>query len=224
VRTQRHITLDEIGRRIALGDFQELNIILKGDVDGSVEALTDSFQKLSTEEIQVNIIHKGVGAITESDVLLATASEAIIIGFNVRPMSNARALAEKEEIDIRTYSIIYAAIDDIKSAMEGMLSPEMKEEVTGTAEIRETFKISKIGTIAGCMVLTGKIFRNSKVRLIREGVVVFDGELASLKRFKDDVKEVAKGYDCGIQIKNYNDLKLEDTIEAYQEVAVQKKL
>ena len=224
VRTQRHITLDEIGRRIALGDFQELNIILKGDVDGSVEALTDSFQKLSTEEIQVNIIHKGVGAITESDVLLATASEAIIIGFNVRPMSNARALAEKEEIDIRTYSIIYAAIDDIKSAMEGMLSPEMKEEVTGTAEIRETFKISKIGTIAGCMVLTGKIFRNSKVRLIREGVVVFDGELASLKRFKDDVKEVAKGYDCGMQIKNYNDLKLEDTIEAYQEVAVQKKL
>jgi len=156
--------------------------------------------------------------------LLATASEAIIIGFNVRPMSNARALAEKEEIDIRTYSIIYAAIDDIKSAMEGMLSPEMKEEVTGTAEIRETFKISKIGTIAGCMVLTGKIFRNSKVRLIREGVVVFDGELASLKRFKDDVKEVAKGYDCGMQIKNYNDLKLEDTIEAYQEVAVQKKL
>ena len=224
VRTQRHITLDEIGRRIALGDFQELNIILKGDVDGSVEALTDSFQKLSTEEIQVNIIHKGVGAITESDVLLATASDAIIIGFNVRPMSNARALAEKEEIDIRTYSIIYAAIDDIKSAMEGMLSPEMKEEVTGTAEIRETFKISKIGTIAGCMVLTGKIFRNSKVRLIREGVVVFDGELASLKRFKDDVKEVAKGYDCGMQIKNYNDLKLEDTIEAYQEVAVQKKL
>ena len=224
VRTQRHITLDEIGRRIALGDFQELNIILKGDVDGSVEALTDSFQKLSTEEIQVNIIHKGVGAITESDVLLATASDAIIIGFNVRPMSNARALAEKEEIDIRTYSIIYAAIDDIKSAMEGMLSPEMKEEITGTAEIRETFKISKIGTIAGCMVLTGKIFRNSKVRLIREGVVVFDGELASLKRFKDDVKEVAKGYDCGMQIKNYNDLKLEDTIEAYQEVAVQKKL
>ena len=224
VRTQRHITLDEIGRRIALGDFQELNIILKGDVDGSVEALTDSFQKLSTEEIQVNIIHKGVGAITESDVLLATASEAIIIGFNVRPMSNARALAEKEEIDIRTYSIIYAAIDDIKSAMEGMLSPEMKEEVTGTAEIRETFKISKIGTIAGCMVLTGKIFRNSKVRLIREGVVVFDGELSSLKRFKDDAKEVAKGYDCGMQIKNYNDLKLEDTIEAYQEVAVQKKL
>jgi len=224
VRTQRHITLDEIGRRTALGDSQELNSILKGDVDGSVEALTDSFQKLSTEEIQVNIIHKGVGAITESDVLLATASEAIIIGFNVRPMSNARALAEKEEIDIRTYSIIYAAIDDIKSAMEGMLSPEMKEEVTGTAEIRETFKISKIGTIAGCMVLTGKIFRNSKVRLIREGVVVFDGELASLKRFKDDVKEVAKGYDCGMQIKNYNDLKLEDTIEAYQEVAVQKKL
>ncbi len=196
VRTQRHITLDEIGRRIALGDFKELNIILKGDVDGSVEALTDSFQKLSTEEIQVNIIHKGVGAITESDVLLATASDAIIIGFNVRPMSNARQIAEKEEIDIRTYSIIYDAINDLKDAMEGMLSPEVKEEITGNAEIREIFKVSKIGTIAGCMVTSGKIFRNSGIRLIRDGVVIFTGELASLKRFKDDVKEVAKGYDC----------------------------
>ena len=224
VRTQRHITLDEIGRRIALGDFKELNIILKGDVDGSVEALTDSFQKLSTEEIQVNILHKGVGAITESDVLLASASDAIIIGFNVRPMGNARQVADKEEIDIRTYSIIYDAINDLKDAMEGMLSPEMKEEITGTAEIREAFKISKIGTIAGCMVTNGKIFRNSGVRLIREGVVVFTGELESLKRFKDDVKEVSKGYDCGMQVKNYNDIKEGDIIEAFQEVAVKKKL
>ena len=224
VRTQRHITLDEIGRRIALGDFQELNIILKGDVDGSVEALTDSFQKLSTDEIQVNIIHKGVGAITESDVLLASASDAIIIGFNVRPMGNAREIADKEEIDIRMYSIIYAAINDLKDAMEGMLSPEIKEEITGTAEIRETFKISKIGTIAGCMVTTGKIFRNSQIRLIRDGVVIYTGELASLKRFKDDVKEVAKGYDCGLQIKNYNDIKELDIVEAFQEVAVKKKL
>ncbi|MBO0342581.1 MAG: translation initiation factor IF-2 [Bacteroidota bacterium] len=224
VRTQRHITLDEIGRRIALGDFQELNIILKGDVDGSVEALTDSFQKLSTDEIQVNIIHKGVGAITESDVLLASASDAIIIGFNVRPMGNARSIADKEEIDIRTYSIIYDAINDLKDAMEGMLSPEMKEEVTGNAEIRETFKISKIGTIAGCMVTSGKIFRNSRIRLIRDGVVIYTGELASLKRFKDDVKEVSKGYDCGLQIKNYNDIKEGDIVEAFQEVAVKKKL
>ena len=224
VRTQRHITLDEIGRRIALGDFQELNIILKGDVDGSVEALTDSFQKLSTDEIQVNIIHKGVGAITESDVLLASASDAIIIGFNVRPMGNARTIADKEEIDIRTYSIIYDAINDLKDAMEGMLSPVMKEEITGNAEIRETFKISKIGTIAGCMVTSGKIFRNSRIRLIRDGVVVFTGELASLKRFKDDVKEVSKGYDCGLQIKNYNDIREGDIVEAFQEVAVKKKL
>ena len=224
VRTQRHITLDEIGRRIALGDFKELNIILKGDVDGSVEALTDSFLKLSTEEIQVNIIHKAVGPITESDVLLATASEAIIIGFNVRPMGNARQIADKEEIDIRTYSIIYDAINDVKDAMEGMLSPEMKEEITGTAEVRETFKISKVGTIAGCMVMNGKIFRNSNIRLIREGVVVYTGELSSLKRFKDDVREVSKGYDCGMQIKNYNDLKEGDVLEAYQEVAVKKKL
>lgn len=224
VRTQRHITLDEIGRRIALGDFKELNIILKGDVDGSVEALTDSFQKLSTDEIQVNIIHKGVGAITESDVLLASASDAIVIGFNVRPMGNARDIADKEEIDIRMYSIIYDAINDLKDAMEGMLSPEIKEEITGNAEIRETFKISKIGSIAGCMVTTGKIFRNSGIRLIRDGVVVYTGELSSLKRFKDDVKEVAKGYDCGLQIKNYNDIKEGDIVEAFQEVAVKKTL
>lgn len=224
VRAQRHITLAEIGRRIALGDFKELNIILKGDVDGSVEALSDSFSKLSTDEIQINIIHKGVGAITESDVLLATASDAIIIGFNVRPMGNAKTIADKEEIDIKTYSIIYDAIDDVKDAMEGMLSPELKEEITGTAEVRELFKISKVGTIAGCMVTDGKIFRNSKIRLIREGVVIYTGVLEALKRFKDDVKEVAKGYDCGMQIKNYNDLKEYDIIEAFQEVEVKKTL
>ncbi|MGM0390251.1 MAG: translation initiation factor IF-2 [Bacteroidota bacterium] len=224
VRTQRHITLDEIGRRIALGDFKEVNIILKGDVDGSVEALTDSFQKLSTEEIQVNIIHKGVGPITESDVLLASASDAVIIGFNVRPAGNARMLADKEEIDIRMYSIIYDAINDLKDAMEGMLSPVMKEEITGTAEIRETFKISKIGTIAGCMVTSGKIIRNNGIRLIRDGVVVYTGVLSSLKRFKDDVKEVSKGYDCGMQIKNYNDIREGDVVEGYQEVAVKKKM
>lgn len=224
VRTQRHITLDEIGRRIALGQFKELNVILKGDVDGSVEALSDSFSKLSTEEIQINIIHKGVGAITETDVMLASASDAIIIGFNVRPAGNARQLADKEEIDIRYYSIIYAAIDDLKDAMEGMLAPEMKEEILGTAEIREIFKISKVGSIAGCMVMDGKIARNSKIRIIREGVVVFTGELLALKRFKDDVKEVSKGYDCGIQIKNYNDIEERDVIEAYHEVAIKKKL
>jgi translation initiation factor IF-2 len=224
VRTQRHITLDEIGRRIALGDFKELNIILKGDVDGSVEALTDSFQKLSTEEIQVNIIHKGVGAITESDVLLASASDAIIVGFNVRPVGTARQLADKEEIDVRSYSIIYDAINDLKDAMEGLLSPEMKEEVLGNVEIRETFKISRVGTIAGCMVMDGKITSNSMIRIVREGVVVYSGVLASLKRFKDDVKEVTKGYDCGLQIKDYNDIKIGDTLEAYIEVAVKKKL
>lgn len=224
VRTQKTLTLDEIGRRIALGDFKELNIILKGDVDGSVEALTDSFQKLSTEEIQVNILHKGVGAITESDVLLATASDAIIVGFNVRPQGNARVVADKEEVDIRTYSIIYDAINDLKDAMEGMLSPEMREEVLGNVEIREVYKISKIGNIAGCMVMTGKITRDAKVRIIREGIVVHDGLLASLKRFKDDVKEVTKGYDCGLQIKGYNDIKEGDSIEAYTEVAVKKKL
>ena len=224
VRTQKTLTLDEIGRRIALGDFKELNIILKGDVDGSVEALTDSFQKLSTEEIQVNILHKGVGAITESDVLLATASDAIIVGFNVRPQGNARAVADREEVDIRTYSIIYAAINDLKDAMEGMLSPEMKEEVSGNIEIREVYKISKVGNIAGCMVMSGKIFKDSQIRIIRDGIVVHDGTLLSLKRFKDDVKEVAKGYDCGLQIKNYNEIVVGDVIEAYKEVAVKKKL
>jgi translation initiation factor IF-2 len=224
VRTQKHITLDEIGRRIAIGEFKELNIILKGDVDGSVEALTDSFQKLSTDEILINIIHKAVGAITESDVLLASASDAIIIGFNVRPTGNARQIADKEEIDIRNYSIIYDAINDLKDAMEGMLAPKFKEEVTGNAEIRETFKISKVGTIAGCMVTSGKIFRNSNIRIIRDGVVVNSGTLSSLKRFKDDAKEVSKGYDCGIQIKNYNDIKIGDVIEAYSEVEIKQKI
>ena len=224
VRTQKQLTLDEIGRRIAIGEFKEFNIILKGDVDGSVEALTDSFQKLSTEEIQVNIIHKAVGAITESDVLLASASDAIVIGFNVRPMGNARQIADKEQIDIRTYSIIYDAINDIKDAMEGMLSPDFKEEITGYCEIRETFKISKIGTIAGCMVTKGKILRNSEIRLIRDGIVIYTGMLSSLKRFKDDVKEVSKGYDCGLQVKDYKDLKIGDQIEAFVNVAVKKKI
>ena len=224
IRTQKHITLDEIGRRIALGDFKELNIILKGDVDGSVEALTDSLQKLSTDEIHINILHKGVGQITESDVLLASASDAIVIGFNVRPGASAKEIAEREEIEIRNYSIIYDAINDVKEAMEGMLSPELKEQVTGNIEIRETFKVSKVGTIAGCMVLDGKVTRNSKIRLIRDGVVILDGELASLKRFKDDVKEVTKGYECGLNIKNYNDIQVGDIIEAYETVEVKKKL
>ena len=224
VRTQKHITLDEIGRRIALGEFKELNIILKGDVDGSVEALTDSLQKLSTEEIQVNIIHKAVGAITESDVLLASASDAIVVGFNVRPMGNARQIADKEQIDIRTYSIIYDAINDVKDAMEGMLSPDFKEEITGLCEVRETFKISKIGTIAGCMVTKGKIVRNSEIRLIREGVVVYTGKLSSLKRFQDDAKEVTKGFDCGLQIKDYKDIKVGDEIEGFINVAIKKKI
>ena len=224
VRTQKHITLDEIGRRIAIGDFKELNIILKGDVDGSVEALSDSFQKLSSDEIVVNIIHKAVGAITESDILLASASEAIVIGFNVRPTGNARNIADKEEVDIRNYSIIYDAINDLKDAMEGLLSPELKEELTGSAEIRETFKISKVGTIAGCMVMNGKINRKSKIRLIREGIVITTTELSSLKRFQDDVKEVTKGYDCGIQLKNYNDIKIGDTLECFNELKVKKKL
>ena len=224
VRTQKHITLDEIGRRIAIGDFKELNIILKGDVDGSVEALSDSFQKLSSDEIVVNIIHKAVGAITESDILLASASDAIVIGFNVRPTGNARNIADKEEVDIRNYSIIYDAINDLKDAMEGLLSPELKEELTGSAEIRETFKISKVGTIAGCMVMSGKINRKSKARLIRDGIVITTTELSSLKRFQDDVKEVTKGYDCGIQLKNYNDIKIGDTLECFNELKVKKKL
>ena len=224
VRTQKHLTLDEIGRRIALGEFKELNIILKGDVDGSVEALSDSFEKLSTDEIHVNIVHKAVGAITESDVLLASASDAIIIGFNVRPSGNARIIADNEDVDIRNYSIIYTAINDLKDAMEGMLSPDLKEEISGGAEIRETFKISKVGTIAGCMMIDGKAYRKSNVRLIRDGIVINTTTLASLKRFQDDVKEVSKGYDCGIQLKNYNDIKIGDTLEFFNELEVKKKI
>ena len=224
IRTKKHLTLDEIGRRIALGEFKELNIILKGDVDGSVEALSDMLQRLSTEEIEINILHKGVGQITESDILLATASDAIVIGFNVRAGANAKELADKEEIEIRTYSVIYDAIDDVKEAMEGMLSPEIKEQVIGNVEIRETFKITKVGTIAGCMVLSGKVTRNSKIRLLRDGIVKFDGELESLKRFKDDVKEVTKGYECGLNIKGYNDIEVGDILEVYEEVSVKKKL
>lgn len=224
LRTQKILTLDDIGRRIAIGNFQELNIIVKGDVDGSIEALSDSLIKLSTEEIQVNVIHKAVGQISESDVTLAAASNAIIIGFQVRPSISARKLAEKEGVDIRLYSIIYDAIEEVKSAMEGMLSPEIKEEITSTVEVRETFHISKVGTVAGCMVKDGKIKRNSKVRLIRDGIVIYSGELGSLKRFKDDVKEVVSGYECGLNITNYNDIKIGDIIEAYEEVEVKKSL
>ena len=224
LRTTKHITLDEIGRRIALGDFQELNVIVKGDVDGSIEALSDSLLKLSQESIQINIIHKAVGQITESDILLASASDAIVIGFQVRPSAGARKIAEKEEIDIRLYSIIYKAIEEIKEAMEGMLSPEFKEEIVGTAEIRETFKITKFGTIAGCYVTDGRINRNHQVRIIREGIVVYSGELGSLKRFKDDVKEVKNGYECGLNIAKYNDIRVGDVVEAYEEVEVNRKL
>ncbi|MGV9012048.1 MAG: translation initiation factor IF-2 [Flavobacteriales bacterium] len=215
IRTHKHITLDEIGRRLAIGDFKELNVIVKGDVDGSVEALTDSLLKLSTESIKVNVIHKAVGPIAESDVLLASASNAIIIGFQVRPTVGARKLAENEEIDIRLYSIIYDAIEELKQAMEGMLAPKEVEKVVGTAEVRETFRISKVGMVAGCYVLDGKIARNNKVRLIRNGIVVYTGDLSDLKRFKDDAKEVQHGYECGLSIKNFNDLKVGDTIEAF---------
>jgi translation initiation factor IF-2 len=224
LRSQKHITLDEIGRRIAIGNFQELNLIVKGDVDGSIEALSDALIKLSTEEIQVNIKHKAVGQISESDILLAAASEAIVIGFQVRPSLNARKLAEKEQIDIRLYSIIYDAINEIKAAMEGMLSPEIKEEITGTAEVLETFKVSKAGTVAGCIVRDGKITRNSKIRIIRDGIVIYTGNLGSLKRFKDDVKEVKNGYECGLNIENFNDIKVGDHVEAFQEVEVAKQL
>jgi translation initiation factor IF-2 len=224
LRTKKHITLDEIGRRIAIGNFQELNVIVKGDVDGSVEALSDSLIKLSTQEIQVNVIHKAVGQISESDILLAAASNAIIVGFQVRPSSNARKIAEKEQIDVRLYSIIYDAIEEIKAAMEGMLSPEIKEEIVATIEVREVFKITKVGTVAGCYVREGKITRNTKVRLIRDGIVIHSGELGSLKRFKDDVKEVATGYECGLNINKFEDIQAGDTIEGYQEVEVKKKL
>ncbi|KIO74984.1 translation initiation factor IF-2 [Pedobacter lusitanus] len=224
LRTQKHITLDEIGRRLAIGNFKELNLIVKGDVDGSIEALADSLLKLSTEEIQINIISKAVGQISESDVLLASASDAIIIGFQVRPSSGARKLAEAEQIDIRLYSIIYDAINEIKAAMEGMLAPEFQEKITANVEIRETFKITKVGTIAGCMVLDGTITRNSKIRIVRDGVVVYTGELASLKRYKDDVKEVARGYECGLNIQNFNNIEVGDIVEAYEQVEVKRKL
>jgi translation initiation factor IF-2 len=224
LRTQKHITLDEIGRRIAIGNFQELNIIVKGDVDGSVEALSDSLIKLSTPEIQLNIIHKAVGQISESDILLAAASNAIIVGFQVRPSLSARRLAEKEEIDVRLYSIIYNAIEEIRSAMEGMLMPEVKEEIVATLEIREIFKVTKVGTVAGCYVKEGKITRNTRVRIIRDGIVIYTGELGSLKRFKDDVKEVVGGYECGLNIHSFNDIKVGDVIEGYQEFEVKKTL
>ncbi|WON92902.1 MULTISPECIES: translation initiation factor IF-2 [unclassified Sphingobacterium] len=224
MRATKHITLDEIGRRLAIGNFKELNIIVKGDVDGSIEALSDSLLKLSTDEIQVNIIHKSVGAISESDVLLASASDAIIIGFQVRPTQNARKLAENEQIDVRLYSIIYDAIDEIKSAMEGMLAPKFEEKIVAEVEIRETFKISKVGTIAGCMVREGKINRNNDIRVIRDGVVIHTGKLASLKRFKDDVKEVSMGYECGLNIDRFNDIQVGDIVEAYEQVEVKRKL
>lgn len=224
IRTKKHFTLDELGRRIALGDFKELNIIVKGDVDGSVEALSDSLLKLSTENIQVNVIHKAVGAISDSDILLAAASNAIICGFQVRPTASARKMAEKEEIDVRMYSVIYDAIEEIKSAMEGMLSPEIKEEVTATVEVREVFKITKVGTVAGCLVREGKIKRTNKVRIIRDGIVIYTGELDSLKRFKDDVKEVGTNFECGLNIKNYNDIREGDMIESFEETEVKKSL
>ncbi|MGD0710164.1 MAG: translation initiation factor IF-2 [Bacteroidales bacterium] len=224
LRTQKHITLDEIGRRIAIGDFKELNLIIKGDVDGSIEALTDALLKQSTEQVLVNVIHKSVGQITESDVLLASASNAIIIGFQVRPSVSARKLAEQEQIDIRLYSIIYNAINELKSAIEGMLAPEIEEKIVCNIEIREVFKITKVGSVAGCMVLDGKVTRNTKVRLIRDGIVVYSGELGSLKRFKDDAKEVSAGYECGLNISNFNDIKVGDIIEGYEEVEVKRKL
>lgn len=224
IRSQKHITLDEIGRRIAIGDFKELNLIVKGDVDGSVEALADSMLKLSTAEVQVSVIHKSVGQVTESDVLLASASNAIIVGFQVRPSLGARKLAEKEQIEIRTYSIIYQAIEEIKAAIEGMLSPDIEEKVTSNIEIRETFKITKVGTVAGCYVLDGKITRNTRIRVIRDGIVVWTGKLGSLKRFKDDVKEVSAGFECGLNIENFNDIKVGDIIEGFEEVEVKRKL
>ena len=224
VRTQKHLTLDEIGRRIALGDFQEINVIIKGDVDGSIEALSDSLQQLSTEEIKVNIIQKAVGQVSESDVMLAAASDAIIIGFQVRPSLQARKLAEAEQIDIRLYSVIYKAIEELKLALEGMLSPDLEEKIVCNIEVRDVFKISRVGTIAGCMVLDGSLTRKTGVRLIRDGVVVYTGKLSSLKRFKDDVNEVKKGFECGMSIENFNDIKVGDIIEGYEEVEVKRTL
>ncbi|MFI5136114.1 MAG: translation initiation factor IF-2, partial [Chitinophagales bacterium] len=224
IRTKKHITLDEIGRRLALGNFKELNVIVKADYDGSVEALTDSMLKLSNPEIQVNIVHKAVGQITEGDVLLASASDAIIVGFQVRPSVSARKLAEKENIEIRLYSIIYDAIEELKSAMEGMLEPKIEEKILGIADVREVFNITKVGKVAGCIVTEGKILRTNKVRLIREGIVVYTGELSALKRFKDDVKDVVSGQECGISIKNFNDIKVGDMIEGFEETEVKRTL
>jgi translation initiation factor IF-2 len=224
IRTKKHITLDEIGRRLAIGNFKELNVIVKGDVDGSVEALSDSLLKLSTPEVQVAIIHKGVGQISESDVLLASASDAVIVGFQVRPSNAARRIAENEEIEIRLYSIIYDAINEVKAAMEGMLAPETQEVIVGNAEVREVFKITKVGTVAGCMVTDGYLKRTNPIRLIRDGIVVYSGEMGALKRFKDDVSEVKSGYDCGISIKNFNDINVGDVIEAYEQREVKRTL
>jgi translation initiation factor IF-2 len=224
IRTRKHVTIEEIGRRIAIGNFKELNLIVKGDVDGSVEALCDSLQKLSTEQIEVRIIHKGVGQISDSDVLLASTSDAIIIGFQVRALPTARKLAEGEQIDIRYYSIIYDAINEIKSAMEGLLEPTIEEKIVCNIEVREVFRITKVGNIAGCMVLEGKVTRNTPVRVVRDGVVVYTGELASLKRHKEDAKEVATGYECGLNIKNYNDIKVGDIVEGFERTEVKRKL
>jgi translation initiation factor IF-2 len=224
IRTTKHITLDEIGRRLAIGNFKELNLIIKGDVNGSVEALSDSLLNLSNKEVMVKVIHKGVGQITESDVLLASASDAIIIGFQVRPSSSAKKIAETEQIDIRHYSVIYQAIDEIKAAIEGMLSPEIKETIIGSVDVRDVFKITKVGTIAGCMVTDGKITRQAKIRVIRDGVVVHTGAIDSLKRFKDDVKDVVKGFECGISLKNYQDIQVGDVFEVFEETSIARKL
>jgi len=224
LRTRKHITLEEIGRRKAIGTFKELNVIIKGDVDGSIEALTDSLLRLSTEEVQVRIIHKAVGQISESDVLLASASDAVIVGFQVRPSTNARKLAEQEEIEIRLYSIIYDAINDVKDAMEGMLAPKLEEIIVGTAEVRDVFKITKVGTVAGCYVTDGSIKRNNKVRLVRDGIVVHTGDIDALKRFKDDVNEVKSGYECGLSIKGFNDIQMGDTIESFEQKETKRTL
>jgi translation initiation factor IF-2 len=224
IRTRKHITLDEIGRRKAVGNFKELNVIVKGDVDGSVEALSDSLLKLSTEEVQVNIIHKAVGQIAESDINLAIASDAIVIGFQVRPSVNAKKLAEQEQIEIRLYSIIYNAINEIKDAMLGLLEPTVEEVITGNIEIRETFKITKVGTVAGCYVTDGIVKRNNRIRILRDFIVIFEGEVLTLKRFKDDVNEVRAGYECGLSIKNYNDLEIGDIVESYELKEVKRTL
>jgi translation initiation factor IF-2 len=224
IRTKKHITLDEIGRRLAIGSFQELNVIVKGDVDGSVEALSDSLLKLSTNEVQVNIIHKGVGQISESDVLLASASDAVIVGFQVRPSNAAKTIADNEEIEIRLYSVIYNAINDVKDAMEGMLAPTVEEVITGNVEVRDVFKISKVGTVAGCYVTDGQIKRSNQIRLVRDGIVVHTGEIGQLKRFKDDVSEVKSGYECGISLKNFKDIQVGDVIEGFEEKEVKRTL